>query len=123
MDALIDFEVVLDPPVPNVTFKATGLSDTALSATLETIVLNSVTLSPVSDGAKLLAVPANLLALAAPKVVKDKLEGKKTVDIPLNNPLGADITISNQTVSVKLTSPELGSHDGMFMVSGTFVVS
>ncbi|MGW7008039.1 hypothetical protein ACWGCW_35920 [Streptomyces sp. NPDC054933] len=123
MDALIDFDVTLDPQEPNVTFKATGLTDTALSATLERIVLNSVTLSPVSDAAKLVAGPANLLALAAPKVVKDALEGKKNADIPLNKPLGTDITIKDQTVSVKLASPELGSHDGMLMVSGTFVVS
>ncbi|MFE1772746.1 hypothetical protein [Streptomyces sp. NPDC059008] len=123
MDALIDFDVTLDPQEPNVTFKATGLTDTALSATLETIVLNSVTLNPVSDAAMLVAGPANLLALAAPKVVKDVLEGKKTVDIPLDKPLGTSITLNDQTVSVKLTSPELGSHDGMLMVSGTFVVS
>ncbi|QLE70465.1 hypothetical protein FGW37_01545 [Streptomyces rectiverticillatus] len=123
MDPLLDFEVVLDPQEPGVTFKATGLTDTALSATLEQIVLNSVSLVPLSDAAKLVAVPANALALLAPGVLKKALEGKKSVDIPLNKPLGTDITIKDQTVSVKLTSPELGSHDGMLMVSGTFVVS
>ncbi|MFF7725437.1 hypothetical protein [Streptomyces sp. NPDC008001] len=123
MNAVVDFEVVLDPPVPNVTFKATGLSDTALSATLEKIVLNSVKLDPKTPAALLLAAPANLLALAAPKVVKDKLEGKKSADIPLKKPIGTDITVQDQTVSVKLTSPELGSHNGMLMVSGTFTVS
>ncbi|GAB2712554.1 hypothetical protein [Kitasatospora kifunensis] len=123
MDALLDFEVVLDPTEPNVTFKATGLTDTALTATLEKIVLNSLTLYAKSDAAKLVVGPANVLALAAPGVLKGALEGKKSADIPLNKPLGTDITIKDQTVSVKLTSPELGSHDGMFMVSGTFVVS
>ncbi|MCR8573613.1 hypothetical protein GTW98_12985 [Streptomyces sp. SID8375] len=123
MDALIDFDVTLDPQEPNVTFKATGLTDAALSATLEKIVLNAVTLNPVSDAAKLVAGPANALASLAPGVLKKALEGKKTVDIPLDKPLGTDITVNGQTVSVKLTSPELGSHDGMLMVSGTFVVS
>ncbi|WP_058041161.1 hypothetical protein [Streptomyces roseifaciens] len=123
MDALIDFEVVLDPAEPSVTFKATGLTDTALSATLEKIGLNSVSLYPKSDAAKLVAAPANALALAAPAVLKGALEGKKSADIPLKTPLGTDITVQGQTVSVKLTSPELGSHDGMLMVSGTFVVS
>ncbi|CCB72543.1 protein of unknown function (plasmid) [Streptantibioticus cattleyicolor NRRL 8057 = DSM 46488] len=120
---MIDFEVVLGPPVPNVTFKATGLSDTALTTTLEKIVLNSVAMVPKSAGAAVLAGLANLLALAAPKVVKDNLEGVKTADIPLSKPLGTEITVAGQTVSVKLTSPELGSHDGMFMVSGAFTVS
>ncbi|MGG7569465.1 hypothetical protein [Streptomyces sirii] len=123
MDPLLDFEVVLDPTEPNVTLKATGLTDTALSATLEKIVLNSLSLYPKSDAAKLAAAPANLLAAAAPAVLKGALEGKKSVDIPLDKPLGTDITVQGQTVSVKLTSPELGSHDGMLMVSGTFVVS
>ncbi|MFI9306674.1 hypothetical protein [Streptomyces triculaminicus] len=123
MNALIDFDVTLNPQEPGVTFKATGLTDTALSATLEKIVLNSVTLNPVSDAAKLVAGPANALAALAPGVLKKALEGKKTVDIPLDKPLGTDITINGQSVSVKLTSPELGSHDGMLMVSGTFVVS
>ncbi|MGK5545857.1 hypothetical protein ACSNOH_14150 [Streptomyces sp. URMC 127] len=123
MDAVIDFEVDLDPQCPNVTFKATGLSDTALSATLEKVVLRSVTLNPVSDSAKLLALPANALASLAPGVLKKALEGKKTVDIPLKKPLGTDITLNGQTVSVKLKSPELGSHNGMLMVSGTFDVS
>ncbi|MEH6373192.1 hypothetical protein V7793_02330 [Streptomyces sp. KLMMK] len=123
MDALVDFEVVLNPTEPNVTFKATGLTDKALSATLKKIVLNSLTLTPKSTAAMLVAAPANLLALAAPSVLKKALEDKKTVDIPLDKPLGTDITVSGQTVSVKVTSPELGSHDGMLMVSGTFVVS
>lgn len=123
MNALIDFDVTLSPQEPNVTFKATGLTDTALSVTLEKIVLNLVVLNPVSDAAKLAAAPANLLALAAPAVVKAALEGKKTVDVPLDKPLGTDIAVNGRTAAVKLTSPQLGSHDGMLMVSGTFAVS
>lgn len=120
--ALADFDVTLSPAEPGVTFKATALSDTALSVTVQTVTLNSVTMTPKSDGAKIAAGIANDLAKLAPGVLKKKVEGRK-VDVPLNATLGTDIVIGGQNVSVKLTSPELGSHGGMFMVSGTFTVS
>ncbi|MFF8912850.1 hypothetical protein ACF08M_05855 [Streptomyces sp. NPDC015032] len=121
MEPLIDFEVVPDPPEPHVTFKATGLTDTALSVTLEKIVLNTLSLHPRSDAAKLALPAAYMLALAAPKVIKDALEGQST-DIPLSKPLGAGFTVQGQTVSMNLASPELGSHEGMLMISGTLTV-
>ncbi|MFB7636286.1 hypothetical protein ACFC0M_35845 [Streptomyces sp. NPDC056149] len=122
MSAPIEFDVSYDPPSPVVTVQATGLTDAALTVKVTDLELNSVIFHPQTALSDVLAGLVNGLALAAPGIVKDKVKGL-TPDIPLDQPIGCDIPIGEATVHVRLTSPELGAHDDMLLISGTADVS
>ncbi|MFI9202908.1 hypothetical protein [Streptomyces sp. NPDC053048] len=120
--AAVEFNVTYDPDPPVVTVKATGLTATALTVKVTDLDLRRVTFKPESVLAAPLTGLVNALALAAPPIVKDKVKGLSP-DIPLGKPIGCDIPVGGGTVHVRLASPELGSHDGMLMISGTAAVS
>ncbi|MFI2189886.1 hypothetical protein [Streptomyces sioyaensis] len=118
----IDYEIGYVPKDLRITFQATGLTDKALTVKVTDLNLDRVVFTPKSASALLLKPAADALAPLAPPIVKKKVIGMSS-DVPLDKPIGTEITISGQTVSVRLGTPELGSHDGMLMVSGTAVVS
>ncbi|MFF4218338.1 hypothetical protein [Streptomyces nondiastaticus] len=122
MAAPIEFDVTYVPDPPVVTVKATGITDTALTVKVTDLDLQQVEFHPKTPLSDVLSGLANDLARAAPPIVKDKVTALSP-DIPIGKPIGCDIPVGDATVHVKLASPELGSRDGMLMISGTADVS
>ncbi|WP_424887322.1 hypothetical protein [Streptomyces sp. XH2] len=122
MAAPIEFDVTYDPKSPVVTVKATGITNSALTVQVTALDLRTVTFNPRTPLSDVLSGIVNDLAKKAPGAVKDKVKGLSP-DIPIGKPIGCDIPVGGATVHVGLASPELGSHGGMLMISGTADVS
>ncbi|MCF3102104.1 hypothetical protein IPZ58_10960 [Streptomyces roseoverticillatus] len=122
MAAPIEFEVTYEPPSPVVTVQATGLSDKTLTVKVTDLDLSKVIFHPKTPLSSVLSGLVNDLAGKAPGIVKGKVTGLSP-DIDLDKPIGCDIPIGDSTVHVGLTSPALGTHGDMLMISGTADVS
>ncbi|MFI9722864.1 hypothetical protein ACIHFE_24930 [Streptomyces sp. NPDC052396] len=120
--APIEFDVSYTPDPPVITVKATGLTDTALTVEVTDLNLQQVRFKPKTTLADILSGLVNDLAKNAPPIVKNKVKGLSP-HIPITTPIGCDIPIGGSTVHVRLTSPVLGAHDGMLLISGTADVS
>ncbi|MGV9279030.1 hypothetical protein [Streptomyces sp. NPDC003730] len=120
--ALMDFKTVTVPDPPEVTVRAGTGPDGKLTLELVDLKLTDVSFLPSSVAAVPAGVLSTLLSEPAASAVRDFFTGQ-TLDVPLPQPLGTSFPAGDTEVKVRLDRPELGSHNGMLMISGTVSVS
>ncbi|MFI2415176.1 hypothetical protein [Streptomyces sp. NPDC018947] len=120
--ALMDFTVRTEPDPPRVTVQADALSDTNLTLKVVHLDLSAIRLLPTNEGALAAWLPATGLANLATSALRRSFENR-TFEVPLGQLLGASFPAGDTEVRVRLDRPELGSHQGMLMISGTASVS
>lgn len=120
--ALMDFKTITKPDPPEVTVQAGTAPDGKLTLELVSLKLSDVAFLPASVAAVPVGVLSMLLSEPAASAVREFLTGQ-TLDVPLPQPLGTSFPAGDSEVEVRLDRPELGSHNGMLMISGTASVS
>ncbi|WP_069742361.1 DUF1652 domain-containing protein [Streptomyces sp. EN23] len=122
MAAFMSFSASTNPDPPTVTVRAVDMSDKKLTVEVTDLTLSAVRLSASNDIAKLVEDLIAGLAEPAALAVRGFLEGR-TFPLPLDRPLETSFPAGDAEVKVRLDQPELGSHDGMLMISGTSSIS
>ncbi len=120
--AFMSFSASTEPDPPTVTVRAVNVSDKKLTVEVTKLTLSAVRLSPSNDNAKLVEEQIADLAEPAASAIRDFFEGR-TFDVPLDRPLETSFPAGDTEVKVRLDQPELGSHNGILMISGTASVS
>ncbi|MEU9068511.1 hypothetical protein AB0E06_03000 [Streptomyces sp. NPDC048109] len=120
--ALMDFKTVTVPDPPEVTVRAGTGADGKLTLELVDLKLSDVSFLPLTVAAVPVGILSTLLSQPTASAVRDFFTGQ-TLDVPLPQPLGTSFPAGDTEVKVRLDQPELGSHNGMLMISGTVSVS
>ncbi|KOX50119.1 hypothetical protein ACWEFD_26435 [Streptomyces ardesiacus] len=120
--ALMDFKTITVPDPPEVTVRAGTAPDGKLTLKLVDLRLSDVSFLPLSVAAVPVGILSMLLSKPTASAVREFFTDQ-TLDVPLPQPLGTSFPAGDTEVKVRLDQPELGSHNGMLMISGTPSVS
>lgn len=120
--ALMDFTTHTEPDPPEVTVLADAVSDEKLTLRLTDLTLTDVSFLPSSAAAVPVGIVSMLLSKPAASAVRQFFEDR-TLDLPIDQLLRTSFPAGDTEVKVRLDRPELGSHNGMLMISGTVFVS